>query len=179
MNRSSNLYEAHKLKRVFYSAYIPVNKDSLLPTLEAPPLKRENRLYQADWLLRFYNFKVSDILSQGNPNFNLLVDPKVDWALRHLEEFPKEINTVSYEELLKIPGIGVTCAKRIVTNRRNFKLDFKDLKKMGVVLKRAIYFITCNGKYSLKSEFLKKSFIESNLIEHNKNPNNNEQMSLF
>lgn len=179
MNRSSNLYEAHKLKRVFYSAYIPVNKDSLLPTLEAPPLKRENRLYQADWLLRFYNFKVSDILSQDNPNFNLLVDPKVDWALRHLEEFPKEINTVSYEELLKIPGIGVTCAKRIVTNRRNFKLDFKDLKKMGVVLKRAIYFITCNGKYSLKSEFLKKSFIESNLIEHNKNPNNNEQMSLF
>ena len=179
MNRSSNLYEAHKLKRVFYSAYIPVNKDSLLPTLEAPPLKRENRLYQADWLLRFYNFKVSDILSQGNPNFNLFVDPKVDWALRHLEEFPKEINTVSYEELLKIPGIGVTCAKRIVTNRRNFKLDFKDLKKMGVVLKRAIYFITCNGKYSLKSEFLKKSFIESNLIEHNKNPNNNEQMSLF
>ena len=179
MNRSANLYEAHKLKRVFYSAYIPVNKDSLLPTLEAPPLKRENRLYQADWLLRFYNFKVSDILSQGNPNFNLLVDPKVDWALRHLEEFPKEINTVSYEELLKIPGIGVTCAKRIVTNRRNFKLDFKDLKKMGVVLKRAIYFITCNGKYSLKSEFLKKSFIESNLIEHNKNPNNNEQMSLF
>ena len=179
MNRSSNLYEAHKLKRVFYSAYIPVNKDSLLPTLEAPPLKRENRLYQADWLLRFYNFKVSDILSQDNPNFNLLVDRKVDWALRHLEEFPKEINTVSYEELLKIPGIGVTCAKRIVTNRRNFKLDFKDLKKMGVVLKRAIYFITCNGKYSLKSEFLKKSFIESNLIEHNKNPNNNEQMSLF
>ena len=179
MNRSSNLYEAHKLKRVFYSAYIPVNKDSLLPTLEAPPLKRENRLYQADWLLRFYNFKVSDILSQDNPNFNLLVDPKVDWALRHLEEFPKEINTVSYEELLKIPGIGVTCAKRIVTNRRNFKLDFKDLKKMGVVLKRAIYFITCNGKYSLKSEFLKNSFIESNLIEHNKNPNNNEQMSLF
>ena len=179
MNRSANLYEAHKLKRVFYSAYIPVNKDSLLPTLEAPPLKRENRLYQADWLLRFYNFKVSDILSQDNPNFNLLVDPKVDWALRHLEEFPKEINTVSYEELLKIPGIGVTCAKRIVTNRRNFKLDFKDLKKMGVVLKRAIYFITCNGKYSLKSEFLKKSFIESNLIEHNKNPNNNEQMSLF
>lgn len=179
MNRSSNLYENHKLKRVFYSAYIPVNKDSLLPTLEAPPLKRENRLYQADWLLRFYNFKVSDILSQDNPNFNLLVDPKVDWALRHLEEFPKEINTVSYEELLKIPGIGVTCAKRIVTNRRNFKLDFKDLKKMGVVLKRAIYFITCNGKYSLKSEFLKKSFIESNLIEHNKNPNNNEQMSLF
>lgn len=179
MNRSSNLYEAHKLKRVFYSAYIPVNKDSLLPTLEAPPLKRENRLYQADWLLRFYNFKVSDILSQDNPNFNLLVDPKVDWALRHLEEFPKEINTVSYEELLKIPGIGVTCAKRIVTNRRNFKLDFKDLKKMGVVLKRAIYFITCNGKYSLKSEFLKKSFIESNLIEHNKIPNNNEQMSLF
>ena len=179
MNRSSNLYENHKLKRVFYSAYIPVNKDSLLPTLEAPPLKRENRLYQADWLLRFYNFKVSDILSQDNPNFNLLVDPKVDWALRHLEEFPKEINTVSYEELLKIPGIGVTCAKRIVTNRRNFKLDFKDLKKMGVVLKRAIYFITCNGKYSLKSEFLKKSFIESNLIEHNKIPNNNEQMSLF
>nr|MDE5539697.1 putative DNA modification/repair radical SAM protein [Bacilli bacterium] len=144
MQKSSSLYKEFNLKRVFYSAYIPVNKDKALPALKLPPLTRENRLYQADWLLRYYNFKVEDILDEKNPNFNLLIDPKATWALRHLEEFPKEINTCSYNDLLKIPGIGVTCAKRIIKFRKLFTINFNDLKKMGIVLKRAKYFITCN-----------------------------------
>jgi len=181
ISKSENMYKLYKLKRVFYSAYVSVNKDSLLPTLDLPPLKRENRLYQADWLLRFYNFKVNDLLSLDNPNFNILVDPKADWALRHLEEFPKEINEASYYDLLKIPGIGVTSAKRIITSRRHFKLDFKDIKKMGVVLKRAGYFITCNGKYYLDINLINKNFIEANLVLDNKHKKNitYEQLSLF
>ena len=164
MSKSEDMYKKYSLKRVFYSAYIPVNKDSLLPMINTPPLKRENRLYQADWLLRFYNFKVTDILSEDNPNFNLLLDPKADWALRHLDEFPKEINSCSYNELLKIPGIGVTSAKRIISSRKYFKINFKDLKRMGIVLKRAKYFITCNNKYFTDGALFKKSFIESNLV---------------
>ena len=120
LNKSASMYKNHQLKRVFYSAYVPVNQDSLLPALERPPLKRENRLYQADWLLRFYNFKVSDLLDENNPNFNILIDPKADYALRHLEEFPKEVNTCPYYELLKVPGIGVKSAKRILKARQVF-----------------------------------------------------------
>lgn len=181
MNRSSNLYNNHKLKRVFYSAYIPVNNDKMLPVLKIPPLKRENRLYQADWLLRFYGFQVKDILDERNPNFNCLIDPKADWALRHLEEFPKEINKCSYSELLKIPGIGVTSAKRIISSRKHFVITFKDLKNMGIVLKSAKYFITCNGKYFINNELFKKEFIESNLILEDKSLQNNcvNQLSLF
>lgn len=181
ISKSESMYRTYNLKRVFYSAYISVNKDNLLPTLELPPLKRENRLYQADWLLRFYNFKVSDLLDSNNPNFNILVDPKADWALKHLCEFPKEINTCSYYELLKIPGIGVISAKRIIQSRKHFKIDFKDLKKMGVVLKRAGYFITCNGKYFIDNKLLKKDFIEANLVitDREKNNSNIEQLSLF
>ena len=166
MNKSESMYKKYNLKRVFYSAYIPVNKDKLLPSLNIPPLKRENRLYQADWLLRYYGFKVSDILSTNNPNFNLLLDPKCDWALRHLDEFPKEINKCSYMDLLKIPGIGVTTAKRILISRKNFIISFNDLKKMGVVLKRAKYFITCNGKYFIDGNNFKKNFIEYNLYKN-------------
>ena len=181
MNKSESMYRNYNLKRVFYSAYVSVNKDNLLPTLETPPLKREHRLYQADWLLRFYNFKVEDLLNQNNPNFNILVDPKADWALRHLEEFPKEINSCSYYDLLKIPGIGITSAQRIISSRKHFKIDFKDLKKMGVVLKRANYFITCNGKYFIDSNLFKKEFIESNLVlvDREKTNNNINQLSLF
>lgn len=182
LNRSVGMYKNYKLKRVFYSAYIPVNKDPNLPSLLIPPLKRENRLYQADWLLRFYGFKVEDILSKENPNFNILLDPKTDWALRHYQEFPKEINTCNYSDLLKIPGIGVTSAKRIIQSRKYFKITFKDLKKMGVVLKRAKYFITCDNKYLINKEFLRKSFIETNLILESGNPNiekgNQLQLSL-
>ena len=181
MKKSESLYEKFNLKRVFYSAYIPVNKDDFLPALKTPPLVRENRLYQADWLLRFYNFKVNDILSEENPNFNLLVDPKVDWALRNIHEFPKEINTCSYYELLKVPGIGVTSAKRIISSRNHFNITFKDLKKMGIVLKRAKYFITCNGKYFIDKEFINAKFIERNLVLEDKALLNKkmEQLSLF
>ena len=154
----------YDLKRVFYSAYVPVNKDKLLPSISIPPLTRENRLYQADWLLRFYDFKVSDLLDNNNPNFNLLLDPKCDWALRHLNEFPKEVNKVSYNDLLKIPGIGVKSAMKIIRARRVFKISFDDLKKMGVSIKRAKYFILCNGKYFLDNNMFKESIIKNNLI---------------
>lgn len=181
MAKSEALYKSYDLKRVFYSAYIPVNKDKVLPMLKTPPLVRENRLYQADWLLRFYGFKVKDLLDEDNPNFNILMDPKANWALRHLNEFPKEINTVSYYDLLKVPGIGIKSAKRIIACRKNFKITFNDLKKMGVVIKRAKYFITCNGKYFINSDLFKKSFIEANLIleDNPKVENNKEQLSLF
>lgn len=181
MQKSATLYKDYQLKRVFYSAYIPVNQDNLLPTLEHPPLKRENRLYQADWLLRFYNFKVSDLLDEKNPNFNILVDPKADWALRHLEEFPKEVNTCSYNDLLKIPGIGVKSAKRILKARQVFKLSFEDLKKLGVVLKRAKYFITCNHKYFMDTKLFQKEFIETNLVLEEQSPSKKtyEQLRLF
>lgn len=181
MSKSSNMYQTHNLKRIFYSAYISVNQDKMLPTLKIPPLIRENRLYQADWLLRYYNFKVEDILDQENPNFNLLLDPKANWALKHLEEFPKEINTCSYNDLLKIPGIGVLSAKRIISSRRYFRIDFKDLKKMGIVLKRAKYFITCNNKYFSDLSLFKRNIIERNLILEEKSqvPSKVEQLSLF
>lgn len=180
MNTSEFMYNNFKLKRVFYSAYIPVNKDKDLPSLIVPPLKRENRLYQADWLLRYYNFKVKDILDIKNSNFNLMLDPKADWALRHIDEFPKEINKCSYYDLLKIPGIGVTTAKRIVSSRKHFKLTFKDLKNMNVVLKRAKYFITCDGKYFIDTKLFKKEFIENNLVlEDNHDNRNILQISMF
>lgn len=180
MNTSEFMYNNFKLKRVFYSAYIPVNKDKDLPSLIVPPLKRENRLYQADWLLRYYNFKVKDILDIKKPNFNLMLDPKADWALRHIDEFPKEINKCSYYDLLKIPGIGVTTAKRIVSSRKHFKLTFKDLKNMNVVLKRAKYFITCDGKYFIDTKLFKKEFIENNLVlEDNHDNRNILQISMF
>ena len=181
MNKSEKLYKSYDLKRVFYSAYIPVNKDKLLPSLTTPPLIREHRLYEADWLLRFYGFKTSDLLDEENPNFNILMDPKANWALRHLDEFPKEINQASYYDLLKVPGIGIKSAKRIIACRKNFKITFEDLKKMGVVIKRAKYFITCNNKYFMNSEYFKKRFIEANLIleDNVKIENKKEQLSLF
>ncbi len=181
MHKSSSLYDKYKLKRVFYSAYVPVNKDSILPSLISPPLVRENRLYQADWLLRFYNFKVDDLLNEDNPNFNILVDPKTDWALRHLNEFPKEVNKCSYYDLLKIPGIGVKSAKKIVTSRRNFTIQMSDLKRLGVVMKRAKYFILCDGKYFANTSLFKKDFIEANLVLEDKDMAviKREQLRLF
>lgn len=181
MSKSSNLYDRYKLKRVFYSAYIPVNKDYMLPSLLHPPLVRENRLYQADWLLRYYNFKVTDLLDDNNPNFNILLDPKSDWALRHLDEFPKEINNCSYYDLLKIPGIGVKSAKRIISSRKHFEINLEDLKKMGVVLKRAKYFVLCNGKYVASKDYFNKNFIERNLVleDRSSTSSNSEQLRLF
>lgn len=144
---SEALYDRFEMKRVFYSAFVNVNQDETLPgLLQGPPLLREHRLYQADFLLRFYGFKADELLSEKRPNFNELIDPKCDWAVSHLEQFPVEINKADYYTLLRVPGIGTRSAKRILSARRHAKLDFSDIKKMGVVLKRAIYFITCNGK---------------------------------
>jgi putative DNA modification/repair radical SAM protein len=144
---AEGLYRKYRLKRVFFSAYMPVAEHTLLPSVDLkPPLLREHRLYQADWLLRFYGFEAKELLDEQNPNFNLQVDPKCNWALNHLEQFPLEINKAPYELLLRVPGIGVTSAKRILTARRSGAVDFSGLKKLGVVLKRAQYFITCKGK---------------------------------
>lgn len=148
LNLTAGLYEKYRLKRVFYSAYMPVSSSDLLPAREGyqPPLLREHRLYQADWLLRYYHFTADEILDEDNPNFDPNLDPKCGWALRHMEFFPVEINQADYEALLRVPGIGVTSAKRILTARRVGPLHFSDLKKLRVVLKRAQYFITCNGR---------------------------------
>lgn len=147
MSVSEALYNRFEMKRVFYSAFINVNQDEALPALrEGPPLLREHRLYQADFLLRFYGFKADELLSERRPNFNELIDPKCDWAVSHLEQFPVEINKADYYTLLRVPGIGTKSAKRIIMARRHGKLGFDDIKKMGVVLKRALYFITCEGR---------------------------------
>ena len=141
------LYRNYNLKRVFYSAFVPVVPDKSLPAVSGgPPLLREHRLYQADWLLRFYGFRADELLSAERPNFNIFLDPKCDWAVRHLEEFPVEVMTADYGKLLRVPGLGVRSAKRIVMARRTGRLSYGDLKKFGVVLKRAMFFLTCCGK---------------------------------
>lgn len=182
LNLSQSLYSKLSLKRVYYSAYISVNNDKNLPTLESPPLLRENRLYQADWLLRFYGFTANELLDETHPNFNNILDPKCDWALRHLDNFPVEINTASYHTLLRVPGIGVISAKKIIRARRTFSLTFESLTKLGVSLKRAQYFITCRGKYFDKVYKFNQNFIETNLIYQERNKlqkSEFEQLSLF
>ena len=165
LNVAETLYKKFDLKRVFYSAFVPVNSDKDLPALngEGPPLLREHRLYQADWLLRFYHFKAEELLDETNPNFNVFLDPKCCWALKHLEQFPVEVNRADYRMLLRVPGIGYKSASRIVKARRMGTLKYEDLKKMGVVLKRALYFITCSGKmmYPVK---LDEDYITRNLL---------------
>lgn len=144
---STAMYQKYALKRVFYSAYLPVVEHKNLPALATrPPLLREHRLYQADWLLRYYHFQAEELLDEQEPNFNPYLDPKCGWAIRHPEQFPVEVNRAEYETLLRVPGIGVKSARRIVTARRSGRLDFAGLKKLGVVLKRAKYFTLCGGK---------------------------------
>lgn len=180
------LYQNYGLKRVFFSAYIPVNEDSSLPSiLKGPPLLREHRLYQADWLLRFYGFKAEELLSEDKPNFNVFLDPKCDWALRHLGEFPMEVNQASYEELLRVPGMGVKSAMRVVAARSRGMLSFEDLKKIGVVLKRARYFITCSGRM-MEGARLDQDYITNRLVGDEKravwdieNKDSYRQLSLF
>jgi predicted DNA-binding helix-hairpin-helix protein len=145
---SEQLYQRLDLKRVYYSAFIPVMTDTRLPVLPKSPLRREHRLYQADWLLRYYGFRADELLDEAQPNLEPDLDPKTGWALRHLELFPVEINGADYEVLLRIPGIGVRSAQRIVRARRQGHLGIDDLHKLGVVLKRARYFITARGRYS-------------------------------
>ena len=147
LSTTQALYQNFDLKRVFYSAYIPLNEDAMLPAIGTPPpLLREHRLYQADWLLRYYGFHASELLTPDRPNFNLALDPKCDWALRHLEQFPVEVACADYAALMRVPGIGAKSALRILKARRLGPLSFDSIRKMGVVLKRAQYFITCNGK---------------------------------
>jgi len=144
---AEGLYHKYSLKRVFFSAYVPIVSNPLLPSLDTkPPLLREHRLYQADWLLRFYGFKADELLDADHPNFHPLVDPKCSWALNHPEFFPVEINRASQEELLRVPGIGPIGVRKILQTRRFTAVDFEGLRRLGVVLKRAQYFITCNGR---------------------------------
>ena len=135
-----------------------------MPKDISPPLLREHRLYQADWLLRFYGFQTNELLSEKRPNFNVLLDPKCDWAVSHLEHFPIEIQKANYYTLLRVPGIGVKSANRIIQARKHAKLDFNDLKKLGVVLKRAAYFITCNGKMMLPTK-IEEDYITRKLLQ--------------
>ena len=172
---SEALYGKMCLKRVYYSAFVPVTKDSRLPALLSPPLLREHRLYQADWLLRFYGFKADELLDEKHPALDLSFDPKTVWALNNLDKFPLEVNKASYEEILRVPGIGVTSAKRILRARRAAPLSLDDLKKLGVVMKRAVYFVTAGGRYGgIKKESAES--IKIKLLEH-KNPNG--QLDLF
>ena len=164
LSLTQSLYDKYRLKRVFYSAYVPVVENTLLPSIDTkPPLLREHRLYQADWLLRFYGFRAEELLDEDSPNFNPLVDPKCSWALRHPEFFPVEVNTASREELLRVPGVGTVSVQRILYARRARRLEHSDLRKMGVVLKRAQYFITCKGKI-LDGLKLQQDSILRNLI---------------
>ncbi len=164
MRVAEGLYQKFQLKRVFYSAFVNVNGNAMLPALPGgPPLLREHRLYQADWLLRYYHFQASELLSEERPDFNIFLDPKCDWALRHLEFFPVEVNAASYQSLLRVPGIGYKSAERIVKARRRNRLGFEDLKKIGVVLKRALYFITCSGKMMYRTK-LEENYICENLM---------------
>lgn len=162
---AESLYKQFALKRVFYSAFVPVNEDKDLPSADQkPPLLREHRLYQADWLMRYYGFRAEELLSEKRPNFNLFLDPKCDWAVGHLEYFPVEINQADYRTLLRVPGIGTKSASRIIGARRYHSLDFMDLKKIGVVLKRALYFITCNGKMMYPTR-MEEDYIVRNMLD--------------
>ncbi|MBE6995907.1 MAG: putative DNA modification/repair radical SAM protein [Ruminococcaceae bacterium] len=161
---TQSLYDRYRLKRVFYSAYVPVVEHALLPSKDVkPPLLREHRLYQADWLLRFYHFRAEELLDANRQNFDPRVDPKCSWALTHLDFFPVEVNSADYETLLRIPGVGVTSAKRILTARRAGRLQIDDLKKLGVVMKRAQYFLTASGKMAEGLRFTPDTLLQ-NLI---------------
>ena len=178
MSLSAALYKKYELKRVFYSAYIPVVENPLLPAKTTePPLLREHRLYQADWLLRFYGFRAGELLDEGQPDFDPLLDPKCCWALRHRELFPVEVNRAPYEMILRVPGIGVRSALRIMRLRHYGTLNFEDLKNIGVVMKRARYFVTINGKYSAPGSLdgidLRNALISGKAAEEVR------QMSLF
>lgn len=168
---AESLYQNYDLKRVFYSAYVALNEDSALPDPGTkPPLLREHRLYQADWLLRFYGFKAQELLSEEKPNFNVYLDPKCEWAIRHLEHFPVEINRAPYDLLLRVPGIGVKSARRIVRARRSEKLEFEHLRRIGVVLKRAHYFITCNGKMMYRTK-IDEDYITRRILDLDRQKN--------
>ncbi|MBP9997170.1 MAG: putative DNA modification/repair radical SAM protein [Lachnospiraceae bacterium] len=184
---TESLYRGFDLKRVFFSGYVPVNDDPDLPEIGTPvPLLREHRLYQADFLMRFYGFESRELLSEENPFFNEQIDPKCDWAIRHLGMFPIEVNTASYDELIRVPGIGPTGVKKIVSARQYSKIDFEMLKKMRIVLKRARFFITCNGKMLYNTPIEERYILDNLAGEERKEVaqitaqnENYEQLSLF
>ena len=177
LNRSENLYKNFDLKRVYYSGYVPVNKSGILVNMnEAVPMIREHRLYQADWLLRFYGFKANEILNEKNPFIDPHLDPKTNWAIQNWNFFPIEINKASYKELLRVPGIGVTSAKRIVMSRKYSTIRYEHLKKLGIVIKRAKYFIIVNGEFlGFKNE--NPDLVRNALMEKEKMVT--EQLRLF
>jgi len=182
LNLTESLYARYRLKRVFYSAYVPVVENTLLPSLDTkPPLLREHRLYQADWLLRFYGFRADELLDENQPNFDPRLDPKCCWALRHPEFFPVEVNRADYEALLRVPGMGVISARRILVARRTGPLHTDDLRKLGVVMKRAQYFLTCCGQAAVPLRLSYAGVLSSLLAVEREslNPAQGEQLSLF
>ena len=182
LNLTQSLYDRYRLKRVFYSAYVPVIENTLLPSLDTkPPLLREHRLYQADWLLRFYGFRAHELLDESAPDFDPLLDPKCCWAMRHPEFFPVEVNRADYEALLRVPGIGVVSARRILVARRAGLLRTEDLKKLGVVMKRAQYFLTCSGRLATPLRLSQSGILSSLMaVERSTLPAPQlEQLSLF
>ncbi len=182
LSLTESLYDRYRLKRVFYSAYVPVVENTLLPSLDTkPPLLREHRLYQADWLLRFYGFRAEELLDEAQPDFDPLLDPKCCWALRHPEFFPVEANRSDYESLLRVPGVGVVSARRILVARRAGPLHADDLRKLGVVMKRAQYFLTCGGRLATPLR-LSPAGVAANLMAVERAalpPPAFEQLSLF
>ena len=176
---SSALYQGPTMKRVYYSGYVSVNTyDKRLPALKQPPLVRENRLYQADWLMRFYQFKVDEIVDDAYPDLDLEIDPKLSWALRHPERFPVDINKADYELILRVPGLGVKSAKLIVASRRFSRLGYYELKKIGVVMKKAQYFITCKELPMLTVHELTPQRVRSLLIPKPKKKIDERQLTL-
>lgn len=165
---ADSLYQKQKLKRVYYSGYVPIATDNRVPDLSAPPLVRENRIYQADWLLRFYGFSVDEILDKNSPDLDLEIDPKLGYALRHPDKFPVDINRADYEMVLRVPGIGVKSAKKIISSRRHQHLHVDHLQKIGIVLKRARYFISCPGLAvkpgSFQAEHVRQAIIASDKV---------------
>lgn len=180
LNLASAMYQRPAMKRVYYSGFIPVNNyDNRLPALVAPPLVRENRLYQADWLMRFYQFRVDEIVNDAYPNLDLEVDPKLAYALRHPEIFPIDVNKADYEMILRIPGVGVKSAKLIISARRHNRLTSDHLKKMGVVMKRAQYFITCNELPAFRVQENRPEYIRKILTQPAKKKKDEGQLSII
>ncbi len=184
LSLATNLYQTNNLKRVYYSGYLSINQDSRLPALKEPPLKREHRLYQADWLYRFYFFSVDEIVSESFPNLDLELDPKLGYALRNPGIFPIDINTADYEMILRVPGIGPRSAQQIVLARKYRKLNSSHLRKIGVVMKRAQYFITCNELKpmtvnEIRPEYIRKILIAENKPTRRKLESPHVQLSLF
>jgi putative DNA modification/repair radical SAM protein len=176
---SSALYRRSTMTRVYYSGFIPVNSyDSRLPALKQPPLVRENRLYQADWLMRYYQFGVDEIVDDSYPDLDLDIDPKLAWALRHPDRFPVDVNKADYEMILRIPGVGVKSAQQIVVARRYARLGSQQLKKIGVVMKRARYFITCNEFPLATVNELRPENVRGILVQHTRKEASSNQLIL-